>query len=67
TCSSVTTAFPLPTTSCSLGVASDTGSLIITPPTGVSQHLSLILPHSIQHVDKKPGDQEPCGRLTAQD
>ncbi|GJY95043.1 hypothetical protein Tco_0511404 [Tanacetum coccineum] len=23
--------------------------------------------HSSQHVDKKPGDQESCGRLTAQD
>ncbi|GJU38141.1 hypothetical protein Tco_1186495 [Tanacetum coccineum] len=32
--SSVTMAFPFPTTSCSLGVASDTGSLIVTSPTG---------------------------------
>ncbi|GJV14482.1 hypothetical protein Tco_1359805 [Tanacetum coccineum] len=23
--------------------------------------------HSSQHVDKKPGDQESCGRLTARD
>ncbi|GKG06379.1 hypothetical protein Tco_0326465, partial [Tanacetum coccineum] len=30
----VTTAFPLPTTSCSLEVVFDTGSLIVTPPTG---------------------------------
>ncbi|GJS11192.1 hypothetical protein Tco_0367988 [Tanacetum coccineum] len=34
TCSSVTMTLPLPTTSSSLGVVSDTGSLIVTPPTG---------------------------------
>ncbi|GJX53739.1 hypothetical protein Tco_0282108 [Tanacetum coccineum] len=54
--SSVIMALPLPTTSGSLGVVSDTGSLIVTPPTGAQpcvrkagSKLSLIARSMVQH------------------